>query len=306
MVIKNYTKTTSKRWHLVAYSEEVCKALSERCDRWAYIAHEPDDDANQPHFHMYAYKRNAVKGEYFVKEALALNLERDYNVRVAPQSEASDWVEYVMHTRYPEKKQYTRESITFDNDDKHWLSFEQWNAFQAERKQKKREANDRDREAENEAFISDLIRYGHNPVYLAKKYGRDYIKMKKQYDAFLNDLRSTAPEVLAEALCFDDLEALTSTMTHFDFDDASAELGDILVRLDDNRQARWDILHKKTSERIDPLALSELIDEYQLLLSCEENTRKALNLTAPYHYAPDFIKRCKVKSDLSHKSFTGV
>lgn len=299
MEIKNYLNANSKRWHLVTYSEEVCKALSEHCDRWAYIAHEPDDDDKHPHFHMYAYKRNAVKGEYFVKSALSLNLERDYNVRVAPQTESSDWVEYVMHSQYPEKKQYPRTSIKFDKDDKHWLSFEEWNTFQAERKKKKED----DRTAQTEAFISDLIRYGNNPVFMAMKYGKEYIRCKRAYDKFLDDLRATPPEILADSLSFDDLEAIASTMTHFTFDDASAELGDILVRLDENRQARWDMLHKKTNDKIDPLALSELIDEYQLLLVCEEHTRIALKLTAPFHFAPDFIARCKTKSKLSHMGF---
>lgn len=202
--MKDYRNTTARKWHIICYDKKVVDAIIGKATRWAYILHDRDvytdttehhkaGQLKPPHYHVYVYRRNDTKGEYFMKLG-ALASPENPTVRVAVQTEASEAILYFQHKTeeaLAEKKTpYDRSAIVIDKDDDHYISFAE--------AQKKREQAEKDKEADNLALLEDLILRSDNPVYMFKRYGRFYATSKRQLQEFRNDILFAPEETLSE------------------------------------------------------------------------------------------------------------
>lgn len=196
--MRDYTKETSRIWHLVCYDEKVVHAICEKSTRWAYILHDKDilDDGSPkpPHYHVYSYRRNDTLGNFYVKLGRSISPDNG-TVRVAMQTNAHDAVEYFQHaderSKEAKKTPYPLEAVVFDvkGNDNHFKSQEEREA--------ELEKNRASQEADNLAFLNDIIVHRHNPITLTIRYGRSYIANKEKYDKFVGQLMhdSELPDV---------------------------------------------------------------------------------------------------------------
>lgn len=183
--MQNYTQVTSRIWHIVCYDEKVRDEICSKATRYAYIYHDrdtlKDGSPKPPHYHIYVYRRNDTKGDFFVKLGKKVSPENG-GVRVAVQNDGAQAVEYFQHLKdgnpIEGKAPYSLNEIVFDSkgNDDHFKSQEQRLAERAEREQKA--------EDDNVAFINDLIIHRHNPYALAKKYGKGYICNRQRFTEF--------------------------------------------------------------------------------------------------------------------------
>lgn len=264
--MKDYRNITARKWHIICYDKKVVDAIIGKATRWAYILHDRDvytdttehhkaGQLKPPHYHVYVYRRNDTKGEYFIKLG-ALASPENPTVRVAVQTEASDATLYFQHKTAEaiaeQKTPYDRSEITFDKDDDHYISFAE--------AQKKREQAEKDKEADNLALLEDLILRSDNPVYMFKRYGRFYATSKRQLQEFRNDILFAPEETLSE-LSEEARERIrsehpTPIIENLDYD---IDLGAMVYELQRMEQETRDLLFSRHPDRIN--AVSQLMTE---------------------------------------------
>lgn len=190
--MRDYTKDTSRTWHIICYDMLVVKAITEKATRYAYILHDRDKHEDgtpkPPHFHVYVYRRNDTKGSFFVNLGKKTSPDNG-NVRVAVQTNGADAVQYFQHaddeSKVKGKTLYPLSEVVFDSkgNDDHFLTLQEREAKMAE-KESTREAN-------NLALLNDLLVYRNNKFQLAKRYGMSFIcnlsKLMSFADALLFD-----------------------------------------------------------------------------------------------------------------------
>lgn len=268
--MKDYRNITARKWHIICYDKKVVDAIIGKATRWAYILHDRDvytdttehhkaGQLKPPHYHVYVYRRNDTKGEYFIKLG-ALSSPDNPTVRVAVQTEASDAVLYFQHKTeeaIAEKKTpYDRSEIVLDKDDDHYISF-----AEAQQKREKAKADaQEDKETDNLAFLEDLILRNDNPVYMFKKYGRSYATSKRQLSEFRNDIIFAPEETLSE-LSEEARERIRSEQPiacteGLDYD---IDLGAMVYELQRMEQETRDLLLSRHPDRIN--AVSQLVTE---------------------------------------------
>lgn len=279
--MKDYRNITARKWHIICYDKKVVDAIIGKATRWAYILHDRDvytdttehhkaGQLKPPHYHVYVYRRNDTKGEYFIKLG-ALASPENPTARVAVQTEASDAILYFQHKTeeaiVEKKTPYDRTEITFDKDDDHYLTF-----AEAEQKREKVRIEARqDKEADNLTLLEDLILHHDNPVYMFKTYGRFYATSKRHLEEFRNDILfapdDTLSELSEEARERIRSEKPVSTVENLDYD---LDLGAMVYELQRMEQETRDLLLSKHPDRIqavsqlvaDRITLSETIRAY--------------------------------------------
>lgn len=200
--MQDYTQVNAKVWHLICYDAKVRDAIIAKATRFAYIYHDKDilEDgiSKPPHWHIYVYRRNQCKGEFFVKLGKQI-APKNGTVRVAVQNNGFEAIEYFQHLKdgepIPNKTPYSLSAVVFDSkgNDDHFKSPEQRDTECAEAEQKKQD--------DNVAFINDLIVYKDNPFVLAKRYGKSYICNRRTFTEFATSLiddENTPLEELSE------------------------------------------------------------------------------------------------------------
>lgn len=154
-------------WFVESYLQEseFQYALS-KATHWAYIYHDKDD--NEPHYHILLHYDNARSGNAVLRDFVGYQnsfIERCEN---GPQV----CYEYLTHLNDPDKYQYNPDRIVSHNPI-YWEHFL---------------PSVRDRTQTD--FIEDLLSSNElDIVYMAKKYGRDFIKNYKAYMDFRHEVK---------------------------------------------------------------------------------------------------------------------
>lgn len=163
----SFLKKREVWWFVETYLPEsdIQYALS-KATHWAYIYH--DMDNNEPHFHVLLHYDNARSGNAVLRDFVGWQntfIERCHNGPVV-------CYEYLTHQNDPDKYQYSSERIISHNP-------VYWEHFIPDVRNRP--------EAD---FIEDLV-YSEklDLVYMAKKYGRDFIKNHKSYLDFRYTVR---------------------------------------------------------------------------------------------------------------------
>lgn len=140
------------------------KFALEKATHWAYIYH--DRDENEPHFHILLHFDNARTGF-----ALLNDFHSTANTFIESKVSPVDSYEYLYHANHPDKYQYDK-SLIVSHNPVYWEHFL---------------PSVRDRTQTD--FIEDLLNSSDlDLVYMAKKYGRDFIKNYRTYIEFRNDV----------------------------------------------------------------------------------------------------------------------
>lgn len=157
----------SRNWFLVSYlsMEEItdyCKMG--HISRYAFIKHDKDEN-KEPHIHLLVVYKNARTWSAVKKDFE----NRSQNTMVEVCTELSGAYDYLTHARNPEKFQYSTADIVSDDPS-------YWTALVAG-------------EMPNRAteLISDILD-GKNPIYMLKKYGRDYVLNAGKYYTFAQSI----------------------------------------------------------------------------------------------------------------------
>lgn len=182
---KNGAIIRSRNWFLVSYL--TLEEITDYCkmghiSRYAFIYHDRDTfdhdvldtegnivhkcgDLKEPHFHILVVYHNA-------RTATAVKTDfqnRSANTLVEQCVELDSAFDYLTHKRNPEKAQYSLEEVVCDNLER-WLSVSR---------------GDEDNKAVQ--LIADILD-GKNPVYMLKKYGRDFVLNHQRYYQFACDI----------------------------------------------------------------------------------------------------------------------
>lgn len=182
---KNGAIIRSRNWFLVSYLS--MEAITEYCkmghiSRFAFIKHDKDvydktvldndgnivhnvGDLKEPHIHLLVVYKNARTRS----AVLADFANREQNTLVEQCIELDSAFDYLTHRRNPEKIQYDEQSIICD-DLSYWQSLARG-------------------EEDNTAtqLIADILS-GKNPVYLLKRYGRDFVLNHQKYYQFAENV----------------------------------------------------------------------------------------------------------------------
>ena len=181
---------------IVSYADlKDIQPLLNNANHWAYILHDKD---NAPkHYHIIATFQqnksyNVVRG-YVQSNQTTLCEELD---------SAQATLRYWTHIDYPEKAQYPKTDIVYDNE-MYWSRYDD------------RNANDT-----NTAFIEDLINDDLTEYDRALKWGRDYIKNRGVYQQFRATLKTEMFRELEKATERLDVETgvLNQKMIHYNLD----------------------------------------------------------------------------------------
>lgn len=160
-------------WDIITYLQEseFQYALS-KATHWAYIYHDCDVNDNgelkEPHWHILLNFDNARSGNAVLKDFVGYQNTRAYNM---DETSPIERYEYLTHLNDPDKYQYSSSRIVCDNP-VYWEHFL---------------PSVRDRTQAD--FIEDLLQDEElDIVYMARKYGRDFIKNYKSYMEFRNEV----------------------------------------------------------------------------------------------------------------------
>jgi hypothetical protein len=278
--MQDYTQVNAKVWHLICYDAKVRDAIIAKATRFAYIHHDKDtlEDGSPkpPHWHIYVYRRNQCKGEFFVK--LGKRIAPDNGtVRVAVQNNGFEAIEYFQHLKegepIPNKTSYSLSAVVFDSKgyDDHFKPPEQRDFLRAEAEQKKQD--------DNVAFINDLLVFRFNPFELAKRYGKGYICNRKAYTDFACDLiddENTPLDELSE-------EARSAVLTFrkaIESPPPDPEFGFVLVTLQSAEES-----HKRAV--LDKLPSDSIVQAYNAVMSLRKQVSafEAEHVRKPYFSA---------------------
>lgn len=135
--------------------------LLEACEHYAYIIH--DKDATDYHTHLICYF--SVPKTISAVRKLVRSDQNTFSQKVR---QTDDLLTYLTHENEPDKHQYSRDQICFDNE-------EYWMKLSSEGLTEK---------TDNDKFVDDLLADDLDLVFMARKYGRDFMKNHKSYLEF--------------------------------------------------------------------------------------------------------------------------
>ena len=154
---------------LMTYSSpEEFQTLLDKSTHFAYAYHDKDD--NEPHYHVLVHFESARTGYACIKD-----IKSSSNTFLEEASNPVACYEYLTHKNDLDKYQYT-DDIIISHNPVYWKNY----------LPSVRDRPKADLEAD---FLEDLI----SPdvldlVYMAKKYGRDFIKNYRSYLDFRNEV----------------------------------------------------------------------------------------------------------------------
>lgn len=138
--------------------------------RFAMIYHDKDE-GKEPHWHVLVVYHNARTFTAVKKDFE----NRSQNTLIEQCIELDSAFDYLTHARNPEKYQYSTDDIICDDID-------YWNSITAGEKPNKAME-----------LVDDILK-GKNPVYLLRKYGRDFVLNCGKYYQFAMNLGTTDEE----------------------------------------------------------------------------------------------------------------
>lgn len=231
---KNGAIIRSRNWFLVSYLTQ--EEITDYCkmghiSRYAFIYHDKDafdhdiqdtegnivhkcGDLKEPHYHILVVYKNArtasaVKADFANRRA---------NTLVEQCIELDSCFDYLTHKRNPEKAQYSPEAICAD-DISYWESIS---------------SGCEDNKATQ--LIADILD-GKNPVYMLKKYGRDFVLNHQRYYQFAYDigtLNEADFERIQEQRRLEEQQRLTLALEEFNGTETPPPLGDECCYFDDD------------------------------------------------------------------------
>lgn len=172
--VLNPPTSRTRLWAIIAYPTEADLfrlKMSDRIHSYAYIIHDkdvlPDGSPKEKHAHILLSLANSrtftqVLG-WLKREVICSGC----NIFAQPIRNRESAERYLTHADNPEKYQYPKEHIVTDNA----LYWEEPGDTSGESP-----------EESNERFLHDLM--SCNPIELARRYGRDYIKNFDRYHGF--------------------------------------------------------------------------------------------------------------------------
>lgn len=155
---------------------EEIKPLLQSAKEWAYILHDKDELSNgEPrpkHYHvLLAYESNQT-----YRKLLKL-VKSDQNTFIQGLKRCvGNIMDYFIHATEAskEKFQYDEDDIVYSDKD-YWHKRLGWQS-----------SEDKSETATNETFLEDLLSSEYDPVTMARKYGRDFIRNSERYEKFRN------------------------------------------------------------------------------------------------------------------------
>lgn len=154
-------------FRLISYASEMeIQELLKYCSKWEYIWHDKDlkDDGTpkEPHWHI-----NVVLKQWKTVTGVCKLIKSEANTLAIPMIDKVEAHEYLTHKNNPEKYQYDSSLIKHSG------------------KQLVNEGEDK--EQINEEWLTTLIN-ARTLREKAIKLGKDYIRYRKQYEEFIDDL----------------------------------------------------------------------------------------------------------------------
>lgn len=153
------------------------KPLLATAKHWAYICH--DKDITDKHYHVLLTFHRAKSFEWVRKQVIS-----DQNTfTTTVKGDIDDVLNYFTHEGLEGKARYNVEDIEYDDID-------YWN---------KRRGTGEVEENKNDEFVDDLISKHYSVEYMARKYGRDYIKNWERYESARNKMLHDRDVIEAES-----------------------------------------------------------------------------------------------------------
>lgn len=171
---RNPPPPRTRLWSIIAYPTEADLfrlTMSDRINYYAYIIHDkdvlPDGSPKEKHAHILLSLANSKTFSQVIGW-----LKRDVfcsgsNIFAQPIRSRESAQRYLTHADNPEKYQYSKDQIVTNNA-LYW--------------EEPGDPSGESPEEANERFLHDLMFC--NPVELARRYGRDYIKNFDRYNGF--------------------------------------------------------------------------------------------------------------------------
>lgn len=140
---------------------ECCFDLLNVCNHYAYIVH--DRDPTDTHIHILC--SFSIQKSIKAVRKLVVGEQNTFSQEC---EDVEALLEYFTHDNEPDKVPYPKENIVYDNES-YW----------------KKRIKDVDSSSDkNEMFVNDLMADDMTLLFMAKKYGRDFIKNVKSYLLF--------------------------------------------------------------------------------------------------------------------------
>lgn len=161
-------------FRLISYaSEEEIQNLLKYCTKWEYIYHDKDikEDGTkkEPHWHI-----NVILKQWKTITGVCKLIKSEQNTMAIPMLDKQKAHDYLTHKDDPDKYQYDEKDI---------------------KSSKKKIAEDKEnKEAINEEWIEALLE-ARTLRQKAIKLGKDYIRYRKQYEEFINDMVKEEAEI---------------------------------------------------------------------------------------------------------------
>lgn len=155
---------------IVSYASlDEIRRLLDQAKAWAYICHDKDKNEDgkprDTHYHIVATFNNKKTFKWVCNQVVSTQ----NTFSEAVKGEIGDVIDYFTHKGFTDKFQYASEDIVY-SDKAYW---------------ERRIGNcDTSQEDKNEAFVDDLLAVNFSVEAMGRKYGRDFIKNYRSYQAY--------------------------------------------------------------------------------------------------------------------------